>query len=149
MIEIEEVDTDALSYTELQHAFHDLWHDYHLLYGDLLVRLRAIETTPPPQAVQPIIHVNIDTGAISQAFILGMKHLIEEQTKALIDGLSYAQNSYAHITNITNTNIEGDVSDVRTGATGRKHTNRKQNVSAKNVSAHMLKLILGKKQQPI
>src|SRR6266702_8250495 len=51
--------------------------------ADMHIALRQ-ETTPLPQQVQPIIHVNIDTGAISQALLLGMKVLIEEQTKALI-----------------------------------------------------------------
>lgn len=46
--------------------------------------------TPPPNTVQPIIQVNIDTGAISQALLLGMKKLIEERTKTLSGVLSDA-----------------------------------------------------------
>lgn len=52
--------------------------------------LLQLPTTPLSQQVQPIIHVNIDTGAISQALLLGMKVLIEQQTQALVDGLSKA-----------------------------------------------------------
>ncbi len=80
-------------------AEHDI-HDY----------LSQQVPTPPPQAVQPIIHVNIDTGAISQALILGMKVLMEEQTKALIDGLSYTQNDVRIVENDAESMGESPVS---------------------------------------
>ncbi len=50
---------------------------------DAVQRVVAKLTTPPPSAVQPVIHVNVDTGAISQALLLGMKSLMETQTHIL------------------------------------------------------------------
>jgi hypothetical protein len=44
---------------------------------------RAISQKSIPHTQQPVINVNVDTGAISQAMILRMKILIEQQTETL------------------------------------------------------------------
>lgn len=62
-------------------------HIWHITSSPKVRTLSQPMVTSPQRVQQPVVHVHVDTGAISQALLLGMKVLIDQQTQTLADVL--------------------------------------------------------------